>query len=612
MFLAYCFIRPPMQSRCLLNCLPTRMTAELIAIRGPLLGARFKLSSGESQIGRAPSSAVRLPETDAPWRHCAIEKAPEGFVISDLRSGQPTLVNGSRVVRQLLHDGDQIGAGETTLVFRAREEDGSTPEETHATLMRACAVLALFRALAVAEDPTLYRSLEARAADLIRDLMPCDEILVLLGSTPDEILQAAAVSSADRDDRGFEALRPVLERISREGTIEDGASCVASPLFVREKLAGAIVARAVERGEAGSARLRETLSAVATLASAALESARDVESLRTEKALLLEELRGRDTSILGDSPAIHKLLQMIDRLAPQATTVLVLGESGTGKELVARTLHDRSPRRERPFVAINCAAVTDTLLESELFGHEKGAFTGAIAQKKGKLEMAEGGTVFLDEVGELAPGLQAKLLRVLQQREFERVGGTRTIPLDVRLLAATNRDLAQEVKRGAFREDLYHRLNVVTVRTPPLREHREDIPKLARHFAAAAAVRCGRRIEGVSSEAERYLVQYAWPGNVREMQNAMERAVVLGADSGWIHPEDLPETILETGPGLDTAAAFHLTVADAKRDSIVRAWQESKGDYKAAAAILGLHPNSLLRLIRNLNLRDTLAGGSGR
>ena len=590
------------QDACYTDC-ETRMTVELIAIRGPLLGARFKLSSGEFQIGRAPASAVRLPEADAPWRYCAIEKVPEGFIISDARSGQPTLVNGSRVVRQLLHDGDQIGAGETLLVFRAREDHGPAPEETHATLMRACAVLALFRALAVADDPALYRALEGRAADLIRDLMPCGEILVLLGSTPDDILRTAPAGSAD-------ALRPVIGRISREGTIEDGASCVASPLFVREKLAGAIVARAVE--EAGSAQLRETLSAVATLASAALESARDVESLRTEKALLIEELRGRDSSILGDSPAIHKLLQMIDRLAPQATTVLVLGDSGTGKELVARTLHDRSPRRERPFVAINCAAVTDTLLESELFGHEKGSFTGAVAQKKGKLEMAEGGTVFLDEVGELAPGLQAKLLRVLQEREFERVGGTRTIPLDVRLIAATNRDLSQEVKRGAFRDDLYHRLNVVTVRTPPLREHRDDIPKLARHFAAASAIRCGRRIEGVSPEAERYLVEYAWPGNVRELENAMERAVVLGGDSGWILPEDLPENILETGPAPETAAAFHVNVADAKRDSIVRAWQESKGDYRAAAAILGLHPNSLLRLIRNLNLRDVLGGGSGR
>src|SRR5205085_5135982 len=203
----------------------------------------------------------------------------------------------------------------------------------------------------------------------------------------------------------------------------------------------------------------------------------------------------------------------IGRVAPQDTSVLVLGESGTGKELVARALHDLSPRASKPFVAINCAALTDTLLESELFGHEKGAFTGAVNQKKGKLEMAEGGTVFLDEIGELAPQLQAKLLRVLQQREFDRVGGDRTIKLNVRIVAATNRDLGAEARRGAFREDLYHRLNVVALRVPPLREHAGDIPALARYFLVRASARCRRRVTGISEEAERCLLAYGWPGN---------------------------------------------------------------------------------------------------
>jgi two-component system, NtrC family, response regulator HydG len=575
------------------------MIAELIAIRGPLLGASFKLAEGSTHIGREPSSLVRLPEPDAPWRHCVIEKSPDGFVISDLRSGAPTLVNGNRVARQLLHDGDQIGAGETTLVFRARGAvKEPAPDQTHDTLMRACALLAVFRGMASSDEPDLYRSLEARAADLVRDLMPCDEIGVALGSDVDEMLETVA-------NRRFGDPRPVLDAVVRQrSTVEEG-ELMAAPIFAREKLAGAILARSAD--DPGCATRRETLSAVATLASTALESARDIESLRAEKALLLEELRGPGNRILGDSAPIKRLMQTVDRVAPQPTTVLIAGETGTGKELVARSIHEGSPRRDRPFVAINCAAVTDTLLESELFGHEKGAFTGAIAQKKGKLEMAEGGTVFLDEIGELAPGLQAKLLRVLQQREFERVGGTRVIPLDIRLIAATNRNLTEEVKHGTFREDLYHRLNVVTIRTPPLREHREDIPKLAKHFAAAAAARCARRIEGLSPEAERYLADYSWPGNVRELENAMERAVVLGADSGWIRPEDLPETLLEgAAPRGVNPAAFISNVADAKKDSIIRAWKEANGDYKVAAAILGLHPNSLLRLIRNLNLRDVL------
>jgi Nif-specific regulatory protein len=577
------------------------MVAELIAIRGPLLGATYRLAEGSTHIGREPSSLVRLPEPDAPWRQSVIEKSPDGFVIADLRSGAPTLVNGNRVARQLLHDGDQICAGETTLVFRAREAvKESAPDHTHDTLMRACALLAVFRGMASSDEPDLYRSLEARASDLIRDLMPCDELSVVLGSDTDEMLEMVA-------NCRFGDLRPVLDAVVRQRSMVEESELRAAPLFARAKLAGAIVARSTQEPGCGPATVRETLSAVATLVSTALESARDIESLRTEKALLLEELRGPGTRILGDSAPITRLMQTVDRVAPQPTTVLIAGETGTGKELVARSIHERSARRDRPFVAINCAAVTDTLLESELFGHEKGAFTGAIAQKKGKLEMAEGGTVFLDEIGELAPGLQAKLLRVLQEREFERVGGTRVIPLDIRLIAATNRNLTQEVKHGTFREDLYHRLNVVTVRTPPLREHREDIPKLARHFAGAAAIRCARRIEGVSPEAERYLVEYSWPGNVRELENAMERAVVLGADSGWIRPEDLPETLLEGAASMGTSPApFISNVADAKKESIVRAWKEAKGDYKVAATILGLHPNSLLRLIRNLNLRDAL------
>jgi two-component system response regulator HydG len=284
----------------------------------------------------------------------------------------------------------------------------------------------------------------------------------------------------------------------------------------------------------------------------------------------------------------------------------VLGESGTGKELVARAIHDLSPRAHRPFVAINCAALSESLLESELFGHERGAFTGAIAQKKGKLEMAEGGTVFLDEVGELAPGLQAKLLRVLQERTFERVGGTHTIALDIRLIAATNRDLASEEKRGGFRLDLYHRLNVVALKTPPLRERGEDILLLARSFLETAAARCRRRVAGIKAETEKILIRYPWPGNVRELQNAIEHAVILGT-SECILPEDLPESVLAAIAPADLPGVYHAALGETRRDCIIRAWQEAGGDHNEAARILGMHPNSLRRLIRHLGLRETLA-----
>jgi Nif-specific regulatory protein len=355
----------------------------------------------------------------------------------------------------------------------------------------------------------------------------------------------------------------------------------------------------------------EVLGALLTLASAALESAREFEELRVENIVLKAQTTLDHSGIVGESTGIRHLKKLIDRVAPQDASVLVLGESGTGKELVAHAIHTQSKRAKRLFVAINCAALSETLLESELFGHERGAFTGAVALKKGKLEMAQGGTVFLDEIGELAPGLQAKLLRVLQERTFERVGGTRTMPLDIRLVAATNRDLGAEARQGKFRLDLYHRLNVITLKVPPLRERAEDIPVLAAHFLSLAAARCGRRIAGLAEESSRCLVRYSWPGNVRELQNAIEHAAILGS-SEWLMPEDLPETVLEAADPADLASPYQSALGEARRDCVIRAWEEAKGDHDAAARILGMHPNSLRRLIRHLQLREVLGRRSAR
>ncbi|MFL6546674.1 MAG: sigma-54 interaction domain-containing protein, partial [Candidatus Udaeobacter sp.] len=333
------------------------------------------------------------------------------------------------------------------------------------------------------------------------------------------------------------------------------------------------------------------------------EANREVESLKVEKALLEEQI-GVPTGIVGNSAVIRRLLTLVDRVAPRDATVLITGESGTGKELIARALHQKSPRCDRHFIAVNCAALSENLFESELFGHEKGAFTGAIALKKGRFELAQGGTIFLDEVGELALSLQAKLLRVLQQREFERVGGTQVHALDIRVIAATNRDLLEDVREGKFREDLYHRLNVVTLESPPLRERKDDIPVLARHFLQRSAERCKRQVEALSKEAEEIILQYSWPGNVRELENAMERAVVLGV-SDQVLPEDLPEALLESAPR-EYGAKYHSSLGQAKREAILDAYVQAKGDYKQAARLLGLHPNYLLRLVRNLNLRDDI------
>jgi transcriptional regulator with GAF, ATPase, and Fis domain len=343
------------------------------------------------------------------------------------------------------------------------------------------------------------------------------------------------------------------------------------------------------------------VTAIAGIAAMAIESARQVELLGSENRRLRAEV-DLDHDMVGESPKMREVYQLIERVAAADTTVLIFGESGTGKELAARAIHRNSARRDQPFVAINCAALTETLLESELFGHERGAFTGAIAQKRGQLEMAHGGTIFLDEMGEISPALQAKLLRVLQERDFMRVGGTRSIPLNIRILAATNKNLHKATKEGTFREDLYYRLNVVTITMPPLREHKEDILLLAGYFAAKYGEKCNRRVLGISPDARNLLMQYDWPGNIRELENAIERAVVLGL-SGMILPEDLPETLHETPAQSMRSSTYHEAVRQIKRQLILTAMDQSDGKFTEAARLLGVHANYLHRLIRNLDLR---------
>jgi Nif-specific regulatory protein len=315
--------------------------------------------------------------------------------------------------------------------------------------------------------------------------------------------------------------------------------------------------------------------------------------------------------MVGDSPPMREVYRFVSKAAPADSTVLIHGESGTGKELVAHAIHRNSPRAAMPFLAINCAALTETLLESELFGHEKGAFTGAFAQKRGKLELADRGTVFLDEVGEMPLACQAMLLRLLQEREFTRVGGTRQIRTDIRLIAATNRDLEAAVEHGAFRRDLYYRLNVVSVTLPPLRDRRVDIAPLAGYFIAKHGKRAGRKVAGISREAIAFLEAHDWPGNVRELENAIERAVVLGS-TDFILAEDLPETVREgvpqrTGP----IGGYYDSIRNEKMRVIRAALDRAAGSFTEAAKLLGIDPNYLHRLVRNLNLRGAIKDSAG-
>jgi transcriptional regulator with PAS, ATPase and Fis domain len=326
----------------------------------------------------------------------------------------------------------------------------------------------------------------------------------------------------------------------------------------------------------------------------------------------LQAVIGLQHDMVGASAAMRDLHDRIDRIARSDATALLRGESGTGKELAARAIHQNSARASRPFVAINCAAIPETLLESELFGHERGAFTGAAGLKQGKLELADGGTVLLDEIGELPLSLQAKLLRVLQEREFERVGGTRRVRVDFRLVAATNRDLEQAIKTGRLREDLYYRIAVVTLNIPPLRDRPEDIPLLASHFVRLHAKRARRTVVGFSPDALECLSGYDWPGNVRELDNAIEHAVVLGSTETILR-EDLPAALGEGArPANPRPAAYHDAVREAKAQLILTALRQSGGNCAAAARLLGLDRNYLHRLIRNLKLRHEMHSSSER
>jgi two-component system response regulator HydG len=577
------------------------MEGELLVISGARVCERFPLGAGETRIGRSPKSAILLDDPGVALDHCVVQPAAGRYRIVDRHSSTGTFVNGKRISNYTLEPGDQVSVGETVLLYR--EESAAQPDTpTPQILLRTCALQFLFRALASSESPAVRGTVETQLVRLIGDLTPVLGGAVLLGQDAAELRAAS-----EARDPASPLISALASRVCRDGPIADAATgYVAVPLYVRGAIAGMIAAHFPPLETARLEEHADTLAAIATLGAMALESLREVERLNTEKALLIERLDGAGlhSGIVGSSAALQKLMRMVQRVAASDASVLLLGESGTGKEMVAHEIHRSSARAGRAFVAINCAALTETLLESELFGHEKGSFTGAAAQKKGKLEMAEGGTVFLDEIGEMAAPMQAKLLRVLQQREFERVGGTRTMKLDLRLIAATNRDLAAEVRRGAFREDLYHRLNVVALQLPPLRDRSEDIPALAVHFLERAAARSSRRLRGISPEALAHLVAYPWPGNVRELENAIERAVVLG-QSETLLPEDLPETVLDA-PAPQEAGAMQASVTDVKRQLILRAWQEGGGDYKLAAAKLNIHPNSLIRLIRTLGLRESL------
>ncbi|MES9936205.1 MAG: nif-specific transcriptional activator NifA [Sedimenticola sp.] len=410
----------------------------------------------------------------------------------------------------------------------------------------------------------------------------------------------------------------VVERISEEdrfldrlGIYDAAHPFIGVPITIGEKTAGVLAAQPLG-GIRELAMHQRFLQMVANLIGQSVRLARKVEdeqlALKDERDSLRRKVRGEHgfSNMVGHTPSMRMVFEQVRQVAKWNTTVLIRGESGTGKELIANAIHYNSPRSNGPFIKLNCAALPDTLLESELFGHEKGAFTGAVSQRKGRFEQAHGGTIFLDEIGEISPAFQAKLLRVLQEGEFERVGGVKTQVVDVRVVAATNKDLESEVQEGNFREDLYYRLNVMPINTPPLRERSEDIPDLARFLVSKISKSQGRELV-VDDSALGSLMRYDWPGNVRELENCLERAAVMSGD-GRIDKNAINLTGLQSGsPQVGTpSTASRVDIEDPdldERERVIAALEQAGWVQAKAARLLGMTPRQIGYRIQTLNIK---------
>jgi Nif-specific regulatory protein len=641
-----------------------REASNLLCLNDPSISRRHSLIKRETLHANSPTNASQKREdnpnhskTSPADRAGSSSGEIDQFKIMDLESFNGTFVNGIPIKEHSLAHGDQIAIGDVLFLFLLHETEAGPPaialdeadlitrstvrlQRKDALYLRPDKVLAELPANArVALDlHTLLKigtsinslrdvgQLQQRLLELIIEAIPGERAAILL---VDERMETfASVCGWNKltgANDSIKVSRTVTNQVLREGvallsndiveneSVGSVPSLVASrvcsllcvPLVVFEKPLGVIyldTSNALSRFDEGHLQL---LTAIAGISAIALENARHLESLQDDNQRLKAEILLEHTMV-GESAHMRDVYSLLAKVAPTDSTVLIRGESGTGKELAAHAIHLNSPRAGKAFVAINCATLSDTLLESELFGHEKGAFTGAIVQKRGKFEVADGGTLFLDEIGELTAAIQAKLLRVLQERQFERVGGTRPIKVDVRIIAASNRDLEEAIADGKFRQDLYYRINVVAVTMPALKERREDIPLLASYFVGIFSNKCKRRVRGISTDARSLLQAYDWPGNVRELENAIERAVVLGS-ADVIQPEDLPETLLENAQtALQPTTKYYEAINEAKKQIIIRTLQETAGNYTEAAKLLGVHPNNLHRIIRSLNLKATI------
>lgn len=637
--------------------------------------------------GRDVGIELPLKDTAVSRRHFRLEPSPRGWRLIDLGSRNQTFLNGEAVKEALLADGDIVRVGDTEMRFespgaplqatgiastiikrlslakqpaglleriegmeRSLGEQGPEQDPEKAlreALGRVENIFELYGEMAGTTSP------DALFQKLLQEIGPsigADRAAVLLREKDDWVVRASQSSSGESCDfrgKGREEVdekvhisRTIIEEVAEEGKAilsantlsderfrdkqsvigEEIVSVVAAPIRASGKTAGVIYADRRGPKPAFTEADLQLLVAATRPAGALLVKLHAEEELRRENRNLFRSI-AETKKIIGQSRPIEEILEFIRRSAPTPMTVLIEGETGTGKELVASAIHYSSPRRGRPFIAINCAALPENLVESELFGHERGAFTGAVTRRKGRFELADTGTVFLDEAGELSLACQAKLLRLLEEKEFERVGGAESVKVDVRIIAATNKNLLQLVNEGAFREDLYYRLSVLNVRIPALRDRPEDIPLLSEHFLSASS-----GLKKLDKLAEKKLLSYHWPGNVRQLKNVLESAVVLGSGP-WIKPDDLllpeaPEKIeglaqgkgqlaarspgdksLGESGGKDNAQGLGpwqpMSLQDLERNHIQRVIEHTGGNKKKAAEILGIERCTLYAKIKS-------------
>ena len=627
------------------------MGAFLVAIAGPSAPRTFGLEEGSISIGQADDCDVVITDRYVSHRHCLLEVGPTETLIRDLGSKNGTLLNGLPVTESVLRPGDRITIGTTELVFsRSQEAEKVNFLEDETTAVRPQPRPVSRWPAAQAPGAPLAPSAAARDT---RAALECYRLAQLIHSAPTLIDLAdclcehvLAMAQADwvafflcdragefrlstsrcqeglrREQMRFSrtVLREAISKrtavLSREVTsdvrfsasesVAEGAfrSVLCVPLLTEQGPLGAVYLASRSKTFSFSEAELAWLQAVSGQASVALERMLERERLLRENA----ELRRRmvlEHGLVGESPVMKEVFRFIARVAPTDAAVLIKGETGTGKELVSRAIHFNSRRKDGPFVCINCAALPKDLIESELFGHERGAFTGASRTRVGKFELASEGTVFLDEVGELAPAAQAKLLRVLEGQPFERVGGTEPIEVDVRVLAATNQDLTQAVEEGRFRRDLYHRLNVIAVELPPLRQRGSDVELLAQFFLGRLQEKVPRAPRDFASETLTAMKAYRWPGNVRELRNAIEHAVVLGGGD-TVTPDDLPGSVTGPAPaggGGPEGAGEATALRDAERQHILSVYRQCGGNKKKTAQLLGISRDTLYRKLREYGI----------